>query len=251
MIYPEQSTMIYHESIRIDFMSIGSRVEQARKHAGLSKAGLANACGISKQGIGQIENGATKEPKPSNLLKIAKVCGVSSDWLIDGLGQMVAAGTVEMTLAEPLANYSINELGNDKIILSSPVPLISWVQAGQFCESHDLLAAGDAEEWLPRPKGASDSTYALTVRGDSMTSPYPGSRSYPDGMIIFVDPEKDCLPGNRGIFKLPDSNEVTFKELVSDAGKLYLKPLNPQYDKIPVDKEMTICGKVIGSYLPE
>ena len=131
------------------------------------------------------------------------------------------------------------------------VPLISWVKAGEFCEAHDPYALGEADEWYPRPKGAGNKTYALTVVGDSMTGPYPGGRSYPEGSIIFVDPDQEVLPGMRGIFKLPDSNEVTFKELVSDAGRLYLKPLNPQYDKIKVTDEMVKCGKVIGSFLPE
>ncbi|MDT8372242.1 MAG: S24 family peptidase, partial [Gammaproteobacteria bacterium] len=135
--------------------------------------------------------------------------------------------------------------------LSGEVPLISWVQAGVFCEAHDLFEPGDAEDWLARPRSAGPLTYALRVVGDSMTSPYPGSRSYPDGVIIYVDPDKEVLSGSRGIFKLPNSNEVTFKELVSDAGTLYLKPINPQFDKILVTSDMTCCGRVIGSYMPE
>lgn len=231
--------------------TLAHRVKQRMEKLGLSEDDVVKRMGrvISQAAFHKIKSGQTK--KPRHILEISEALECSSTWLSTGKGHAVTPGTVEMTVGEPLVNYSIEELRNDKVMLSTLVPLISWVQAGQFCEIEDLLQTGDAEEWLPRPKGASDSTYALTVRGDSMTSPYPGSRSYPEGMIIFVDPEKEVLPGNRGIFKLPESNEVTFKELVSDAGKLYLKPLNPQYDKIAVDKEMTICGKVIGSYLPE
>lgn len=233
-------------------MTLHNRIKQAIEESPYKAAEVARKLGVSRASVSLWMNGGTKKVDADNLIALCDLLGINIKWLQNGKGEKFStAGTVGMTVDEPLANYSIDELGNDKIMLTAPVPLISWVQAGQFCESHDLLAAGDAEEWLPRPKGASDSTYALTVRGDSMTSPYPGSRSYPEGMIIFVDPEKEVLPGNRGIFKLPESNEVTFKELVSDAGRLYLKPLNPQYDKIAVDKEMTICGKVIGSYLPE
>lgn len=183
--------------------------------------------------------------------QIARAAGLNERYLRYGeLPIKSAAGTVEMNVGDSLGTYNIME---DDVFseMTGLVPVISWVRAGEFCEAQDPLEPGDAEDWLPRPKGASKNTYALTVKGDSMTSPYPGSRSYPQGIIIFVDPEKEVLPGNRGIFKLPESNEVTFKELVSDAGQLYLKPLNPQYDKIAVTERMTTCGKVIGSFFAE
>ena len=180
---------------------------------------------------------------------IAWAAGLNERYLrYGGLPKTPASGTTEMSVNDTLGVYNVSA---EELDLKQLVPVISWVRAGQFCEAHDPLEPGDAEDWLPRPKGASKSTYALTVKGDSMTSPYPGSRSYPQGIIIFVDPEKEVLPGSRGIFKLPDSNEVTFKELVSDAGQLYLKPLNPQYDKIPVTEKMTTCGKVVGSFFAE
>lgn len=180
---------------------------------------------------------------------IARAAGMNERYLRYGeLPKASAAGSVDMLVSDNIGGYEVTA---EEINLKDIVPVVSWVRAGQFCEAEDPLEPGDAEEWLPRPKGASKNTYALKVNGDSMTSPYPGSRSYPQGIIIFVDPEKEVLPGTRGIFKLPDSNEVTFKELVSDAGQLYLKPLNPQYDKIQVTEKMTTCGKVIGSFFAE
>lgn len=147
--------------------------------------------------------------------------------------------------------YNITGPVENKLMNDDRVPLISWVQAGGFCEAIDINELGGAEDWERRPKGAGIKTYALKVRGDSMTSPFPAKYSYPEGVIIYVDPDQEVKPGDRGIFKLPENNEVTFKELVSDAGKLYLKPLNPQYDKIEVTEDMITCGRVIGMYLPE
>lgn len=183
--------------------------------------------------------------------EVAKQAGLSYEYLRYGKGHRVTAGTVEMTVGEPIAAYSMDELGKDRIAVKPLIPLISFVQAGQFCECIDLMEPGDAEDWLPLPKGASASTYALRVKGSSMTNPLPNGHNYPEGIIIFVDPEQEVLPGHRGIFKTPDTNEATFKELVSDNGKLYLRPLNPQFSMVEVDKNMTTCGRVIGSYLPE
>ncbi len=128
------------------------------------------------------------------------------------------------------------------------VPLISWVQAGAWCESNVEHEGEDV--WLSCPVTISESGYALRVLGDSMTNPGPG-RSYPTGCIIFVDPEAEAKTGDRVIARVPRTNEATFKVLVEDAGRQFLKPINPQYPIIDITEETHICGKVVGTFLPE
>ncbi|MBD8254441.1 peptidase S24 [Pseudomonas fluorescens] len=128
------------------------------------------------------------------------------------------------------------------------VPLISWVQAGAWCESN--FEQHDGETWLSCPVPISQSGYALKVLGDSMTNPGPG-RSYPTGCIIFVDPEAETKTGDRVIARVPRTNEATFKILVEDAGRQFLRPINPQYPIIDITEETHICGKVVGSFIPE
>jgi SOS-response transcriptional repressor LexA len=130
------------------------------------------------------------------------------------------------------------------------VPLISWVQAGAWCEAISNIDLYDADSWLSCPVPISNQGYALKVMGDSMTNPGPG-RSYPTGCIIFVDPEAETKPGDRVIARLPRTNEATFKVLVEDAGRQFLKPINPQYPIIEITEETHICGKVVGSFIPE
>jgi len=130
------------------------------------------------------------------------------------------------------------------------VPLISWVQAGAWCEAISNFEDYDSESWLSCPVAISSSGYALKVLGDSMTNPSPG-RSYPAGCIIFVDPEAETRTGDRVIARLPRTNEATFKVLVEDAGRQFLKPINPQYPIIDITEETHICGKVVGSFIPE
>ncbi|XVN14863.1 S24 family peptidase [Pseudomonas corrugata] len=130
------------------------------------------------------------------------------------------------------------------------VPLISWVQAGAWCEITANFEAHDSESWLSCPVPISAHGYALKVLGDSMTNPGPG-RSYPTGCIIFVDPEAETKTGDRVIARLPRTNEATFKVLVEDAGRKFLKPINPQYPIIEITEETHICGKVVGSFISE
>lgn len=128
------------------------------------------------------------------------------------------------------------------------VPLISWVRAGAWCEAN--FEQHDDETWLSCPVAISDSGYALKVLGDSMTNPGPG-RSYPTGCIIFVDPEAETKTGDRVIARVPRTNEATFKILVEDAGRQFLRPINPQYPIIDITEETHICGKVVGCFIPE
>lgn len=67
--------------------SLGDRVKKARKHAGFTQVQLAKKVETSQGAISDIENGRNKES--SSLFDIAKVTGVSADWLINNQGEML------------------------------------------------------------------------------------------------------------------------------------------------------------------
>jgi SOS-response transcriptional repressor LexA len=127
------------------------------------------------------------------------------------------------------------------------VPVISWVQAGQWCDAADSYEPGIADEWLPCPVGHSKNTFALRVRGVSMEP------KYQDGDIIFVDPHRHADNGSRVIVRLDDQKEVTFKQLVIEGDRKYLRALNPAWPEqiIEINGNATICGVVIGKWVPE
>ena len=132
-------------------------------------------------------------------------------------------------------------------VKAKEVPLISWVQAGEFCNSETQVLPHDCDTILCPSREASAKTFALRVVGDSMTAPY--GKSYPEGTIIFVDPEKVASPGQRVVAITHKGH--TFKELAEDEfGQRYLKPLNPSH--LPIfEDDIRICGVVLGSYTPE
>lgn len=127
-------------------------------------------------------------------------------------------------------------------------PLISYVQAGDFCEAIDNFQPGDAEDWIPRPKDAGPNTYCLRVVGNSMTSSIPGAKTYPEGTIIFVDPSIEPVSGRRVIAKIPSCQDVTFKEYRVVDGRHWLVPINTTFDKIELTEHIHICGVVIGKW---
>jgi SOS-response transcriptional repressor LexA len=130
------------------------------------------------------------------------------------------------------------------------VPLISWVQAGAWCEAIDPFHPGEAEDWLPCPAAHSSSSFALRVRGDSMTAPHGNTRTYPEGCIIFVDPaRKTPVNGERVVACLEHKREVTFKVYKNEDGRQWLHPLNPSHE--PIRDRFHILGTVIGKWEPE
>lgn len=214
-------------------MNLGERIAAARKSAGLSKSELARRLGRSPSAATQWESGETKALKAESLIGIAQATGVRAEWLETGRGQM---------RDDAVANVSGGPESRGS------VPLISWVAAGAWNGAADPFEPGDAERWLDCPVNHSERTYALRVRGDSMTAPH--GRSYPEGCIVFVDPlKRSPINGARIIAKLDGSDEVTFKVFRDEDGRKWLQPLNPQYP--PIHDPFRVLGTVIGKWEDE
>lgn len=123
------------------------------------------------------------------------------------------------------------------------VPTISWVQAGRFNAVEDYR-----EQYGEHPPTVTDrlvsrGAFALRVRGDSMVC--PNGYTYPDGCRIVVDPGLQAKPGDHVIVKLDGVDEATFKELVYDAGRYFLKPLNPRYPVMEMPEDARVIGVVV------
>ena len=64
--------------------SLGTRIRQARRAAGLTQAGLAVRVGVSTTTLHKIEVGRIPDPRVSTVVKIADVLQVRLDALVGG-----------------------------------------------------------------------------------------------------------------------------------------------------------------------
>lgn len=229
--------------------------EVALKHKNIEgQSAVARAMDESPQ---TLNNWESRGMSKKGMLKAQVIFECSASWLETGEGSRLHLNLTlprdQIRDAAPSSdippflrkNLDNAEPGPD---VRGLVPLISWVAAGAFDSAQDPLPPGEAEDWLPMPKRNGKHTYALRVRGDSMTAPH--GKSYPDGCIIFVDPEKRSpSTGDRIIAKLEGTDEVTFKQFVSDAGRIWLKALNPTYP--PITDEFKVLGTIIGKWEDE
>ncbi|BFT63244.1 S24 family peptidase [Pseudomonas moorei] len=211
-------------------MEYKERVKAARKHAKLTQGQLGQLVGIDQASVSDLERGRSQ--RSSYNATIAKACGVSALWLESGEGEMLAGKESTPNIGE--ARHQVE---------SYRYPVISWVAAGAWAEAVEPYPAGFSDRYEFSEYDSKGPAFWLEVKGDSMTSPV--GHSVTEGTLILVDTEAEAAPGKLVIAKLPESNEATFKKLVNDGGRLYLKPLNPSYPIEVFDERCRIVGVVV------
>lgn len=202
--------------------TVGSRIKFRRRQLKLTQKDLAEYLGISASAVTQWEKDAT-DPSSENLLRLSQVLTCKPEWIMSGKGE-------------------IDEPSRSQITSVRMVPLISWVQAGEWTEA---LASSNHDQWIKTSAKVSDNAFALKVKGDSMTS--SGPISIPDGAIVVVDPLKgfvDEAVGKIVIAQTMSSHEATIKRLVVDGPHSYLMPLNDKFKPIDVDQSTKLIGLV-------
>ena len=210
--------------------TLAERIKSARNHARLTQKALALKVGVEQPVISQLETG--KNLQSAHLPKIAHVCGVNAIWLSENIGPMTGSSAADSNVSDarqPVESYRY--------------PVISWVAAGAWAEAVEPYPAGFSDRYEFSEYDSKGAAFWLEVKGDSMTSPV--GQSVTEGTLILVDTEAEAAPGKLVIAKLPDSNEATFKKLVNDGGKLFLKPLNPAWRIEPFNEDCRIVGVVV------
>lgn len=206
---------------------------------GIRPTDLARATGVPQPTVHRILEGTSKDPRSATLQPIADYFGVTLDDLYHRDITAVLPGPVKANVRE---GPNIKGL----------VPLLTSVQAGEWCEIAGTFQRDDAKVWLPCPVKHGPRTFCLTVEGESMKN--PGARpSYEPGDVIFVDPDVAAKPGDRVVARLESQVAATFKQYLEEDGRKLLKALNPDWQPryIPINGDATICGVVIGKWVPE
>lgn len=194
---------------------LGAAIKELRKERNMSQETLGNAIGVDKGNISRYESGK-QFPELDKISNIAEALGVEV-W--------------ELFAKAQGCNFSeASELYR--------VPLISWVQAGNYNEVFLDPTNLDNLEWVETTYRARRYTYALRVVGDSMEP------KFPEGCVIIVEPEEQPHNKSYVIALLQDSNKATFKQLIDDESGKYLKPLNEKYPIMNMQPRTGFCGVV-------
>lgn len=205
------------------------RITRAIELSGLKKGEIAAACGVANSAVTQWITGESKSLKPENLYALAKATGFRAEWLAIGEGPE----------KEPASNVSMAAQPN----MMFRYPVISWVAAGSWAEAVEPYPPGFSDRYEMSEYDSKGPAFWLEVKGDSMTSSV--GQSVPEGSLILVDTEADAHSGKLVIAKLASSDKATFKKLVDDGGRRFLKPLNPAYPMEMCADDCRIIGVVV------
>jgi|TARA_B100000795_G_scaffold59975_1_gene40017 transcriptional regulator with XRE-family HTH domain len=209
-------------------MDLGKRVKDLRKDQGWTQLDLSKRTSLSRGRIAQIETNPVAEVKGESLVSLAKAFGYSTEQLLseDELGLLAGLKLQPIT---------------------KKAPVISWDSLESIMNGTFML--NDNNQWVGCPHDISDSSFALEVQNDVMTS--NNGRTYPRGTLIFIDQTRKPKTGDRVVAIDRDTLESVFREYVVDGGIRYLKPLNTVYPIQKCTDNTHIIGVIVGSYLAE
>lgn len=203
---------------------LGERLRMFRRRSGMTQSDVAELLNVSRPAVGQWEAGKTM-PSLDALNTLAQHFSTSRSVLLGD---------------EAETNFDKNISPIPK--MKNMAPLISWVQAGSFSESHVELDENTV--YYPRPTGCSENTFVLRVVGESMID------EYKPGTLVFVDPERAAVSGDDVIAVMTDTGEATLKRYIEEPGMgKMLKSMNSNWPDpyLSINGNCHITGVVIAA----
>lgn len=213
--------------------------ESKKKELGITQYTIADELGITQGAVGHYLNGR-------NALNVDVASGFAR--LLQ-----VPISDFSMTLASKVAEQaeSLKSDANVRYVgeykSGKRYPVISSVQAGSWREACEPYTLKDIDQWLESDAHIQGDAFWLRVEGDSMTAPV--GISIPEGTFVLFDTGRESINGSLVIAKLSDSNEATFKKLIIDGGRHYLKGLNPAWPLVQVNGNCKIIGVAVETKL--
>jgi SOS-response transcriptional repressor LexA len=186
---------------------LGKMIREQRKAVGLRYSDLQKKSGLTYAYLKSLERGE-RIPKLETLMRLSEALRMPFHELLDALGLPII-GALNL------------------------VPVISWVNAGNWIESY---VSPEVSDWVVTDV-AKKEVFALRVEGDSM------SPEFAHGDLVVVDPHAAWENGSY-VIALKDT-ETIFKQYKVYGKTAVLKPLNPKYEDIVLSEEIQIIGRVI------
>lgn len=195
---------------------LGDNIKKYRKASSYTQKDLANLLKVKPTTVASWEQGRNK-PLMDKVTKLTNIFGVS--------------------LTDLVGSDQENEVTDYFSQKPRMVPLIGTIAMGA-----PITAEQNIEKYIPEymmDRYADDTLFALRCKGNSM---YP---LIPDGAIATIRQQSDVEDGE--IAAVLINGEATLKKVLHVGKTVVLRPANPEYKDIILDKNHpgTILGKMI------
>lgn len=206
--------------------TLGQRLLGLRKNKKLSREALGEKIGVSKTSIKNWEDNENA-PKLEYLQLISDYFSCSVEYLTDGIS---SGGDNFETVPKKPIRY---------------VPVLNYVQAGEFCEYHDDAISDEFEPIYG--DDYSDNVYWIRLQGESMMP------DFKSGELVLIDPDMQPNPADYVVALQKGQKKVTFKKWrprgfdeTTSIEYSQLVPSNPDFPIIDSRfVPFTICGVAI------
>ncbi len=190
--------------------AFADRLNLALDAAGVSRKGLgrqtevARAMDMSVRGARRWLEGEAY-PSPEKLIELAERYHTSVDWLLAGRGN-------------PPPGVGVQETPG---VRAGYIPHLAWPGVAPWVET-GKVETDVVLGYLPYADAVGPRGFAVSVVDDTMQP------DFPEGGILCVDPDLTPVSGSH-VLARTDTGEITFKRLILDGGRTFLRPLNTHY----------------------
>ncbi len=187
----------------------------------ITESELARRTGIGQPVVHRIASGETDNPKVGTLSPMAKFFALSISQLIGD---------------EPLPPNRLPGTFNPGVTGWIQIPLLSWEQA---LEWPHLTDHSKPTQTISTDLPLSEHAYALTVKDTTMEP------RFPEGTVLLVDPAIQPADRDYAIVHMDGYKSPTFKQILIDGSTTYIKPLNPDFKTLALDKSHKFLGVMV------
>ena len=201
-------------------MPLRSILRQLMRQKKLSELALAKITGITQPAIHRILSGETENPKIQSIIPIAQYFHIS-------VGQLLGLEPLDLPL-----NFELTGLKN-----LVTIPLRSLAQVADI--SRGMPASDKVHIFTDALLG--ENAFSVVVE-DSTMRPL-----FVENTRIIVDPTRTCSDLDYVICLKHGDKSATFKQLLCDGERQFLKPLNKDFHVQELQRDDVIIGKVVQS----
>ena len=224
----------------MDRKKFSEAVEAHRISMGLGQKEFGNLFGTSQQVVAGWERGSI--PNPKILVGVCEMLRLDVSEVSKLRAKRKRKTTPHGVTIKKDSMKQSQKIS--EIEIGTSVPIISWIQAGDWQEINDQFEPGDADDFILVCRNISKHTFALRIEGDSMEP------EFSQGDFIIVDPAVQPETGRYVVAKTNNGNgnngEATFKQFVRDGNSVFLRPLNDKYPLMDMTgKKFKIVGCVV------
>lgn len=208
-------------------MSLRDVIKELQEVYQVTDAELARETGTPQATIYRLVSGMTDDPKISSLKPLANYFNIT-------IGQLMGD--------EPLpASLKIHSAGQNK--WNYQLPIISWEQACLWEQVVSKLTYANWSDWCATNFPVSASAYALLIKTNNFIAPFTKNAA------ILIEPNLAPEEGDFVAVHFSDMNTISIRQWLTDAGEIWLAPVQPSLPAVKWQATDHLCGVIIQTYL--